>query len=48
MLKKCHDVCVLEAQIISKCRETLIFVSMSSSDIRLPPQKLFGGKNTWK
>ena len=46
MAKKSHDVCVLEAQIISKCRGALLFCSMNSSDITLPPHKLFGGKKT--
>ena len=36
--------CVLEAQIISKCRVALLFGSMNSSDMTLLPHKLFGGK----
>ena len=44
--KKCHYVYVLKAQITSKRREALLFGSMNSSDITLPSQKLFGGKNS--
>ena len=36
MAKKSHDVCVLEAQIISKCHGALCFCSMNSSHITLP------------
>ena len=35
--------CVLEAQIICKCREALFFDSMNSPDIMLLPIELFGG-----
>ena len=40
--------CILEAQIIFKCREALLFGSMNSSDIRLPPLKLFGDKKMYQ